>query len=256
MQTELGTKIKHFRKRNRLSQFDLEINIGASPGSLSRIENGEINPTKETLFKLAKELSLSTYEKEYLFGVTDQPATEEEVKAVLESLKELFSRRGVLAYVGDERGRLWGVSESFRKLLKITPEQVKEMSGDHLFRIVFDPKMGLFDRLDPEYSEELIRSLISRNLIWEMGYMQEDFWYKRAVEYIRSNPVSSRIYDELLATPPENFTDVDNRTVYFKVHGARIKMHFSKEPVPKFERFKVIQYFPNNAIINLLSKIL
>ncbi|MEO6729411.1 MAG: helix-turn-helix domain-containing protein [Candidatus Dojkabacteria bacterium] len=57
---ELGQKIRNFRKRANKSQMDLELEIGASPGSLSRIENGEVNPTKETLLKIGKALELST----------------------------------------------------------------------------------------------------------------------------------------------------------------------------------------------------
>ncbi len=256
MQTELGTKIKHFRKRNRLSQFDLEINIGASPGSLSRIENGEINPTKETLFKLAKELSLSTYEKEYLFGVTDQPATEEEVKAVLAEVSPFLNTRGVLAYVTDERGRIWGVSETFLKLLKVEKSRSAKLLGEHMFKILLDPEMGIADRLDPEHLEEIFYNIITRNLIWEMGHMKEDYWYKRAVEYIRMHPLASRVYDQIIANPPKDFNDMGNRTVYFKSHGIKIKMNFSKESIPKFERFKMIQYYPDNKVIRLLSKLL
>jgi len=72
---KLGQKIRNFRIRSGKSQMDLELEIGASAGSLSRIENGEVNPTKETLIKLINILNLSSFESASLFGfeMTDIP---------------------------------------------------------------------------------------------------------------------------------------------------------------------------------------
>ena len=48
----IGMEIRSFRKRAGISQMELEIAIGASGGMISRIENGTVNPTKETLLKI------------------------------------------------------------------------------------------------------------------------------------------------------------------------------------------------------------
>ncbi|MEO6729410.1 MAG: helix-turn-helix domain-containing protein [Candidatus Dojkabacteria bacterium] len=66
---KLGQKIRNFRKRANKSQMDLELEIGASPGSLSRIENGEVNPTKETLVKIIEVLKLQNIEAATLFNL-------------------------------------------------------------------------------------------------------------------------------------------------------------------------------------------
>jgi len=66
---ELGQKIKHYRQRSKYSQFELEYKIEASPGSISRIENGQINPTKETLSKIANAFELKPSEIADLLGV-------------------------------------------------------------------------------------------------------------------------------------------------------------------------------------------
>ena len=65
----IGQKIKQFRKRVGLSQFELELEIGDSSGSISRIENGKTNPTKETIIDIAYALKLSTFENASLFGI-------------------------------------------------------------------------------------------------------------------------------------------------------------------------------------------
>jgi transcriptional regulator with XRE-family HTH domain len=69
MTNNIGEKIRNFRKRSGISQFELELRIDASPGSISRIENGQINPTKETLIKIIDSLDLVGIEATSLFGV-------------------------------------------------------------------------------------------------------------------------------------------------------------------------------------------
>ena len=43
--------------------------IEASAGTISRIENGKVNPTKETLLTIAEELKLDSIETAYLLGI-------------------------------------------------------------------------------------------------------------------------------------------------------------------------------------------
>lgn len=69
LQLELGEKIRNFRKRAGLSQLDLEVLTNVSPGTISRIENGQVNPTKETLVKIAQALELGRVAVGELFGI-------------------------------------------------------------------------------------------------------------------------------------------------------------------------------------------
>lgn len=66
---DLGNKIRNFRLRAGLSQFKLEELIDASPGSVSRIENGEVNPTKETLVKIIEVLNIKSKDAALLFNL-------------------------------------------------------------------------------------------------------------------------------------------------------------------------------------------
>lgn len=63
-----GNKIKTLRKKAGITQLELELRINAAFGSISRIENGVTNPTKETLFLIAQALKLTLEETIYLFG--------------------------------------------------------------------------------------------------------------------------------------------------------------------------------------------
>jgi transcriptional regulator with XRE-family HTH domain len=65
----LGQKVRFFRKRKKISQLELELTISAAGGSISRIENDVVNPTKETLFEIAEAFKLTSHETAYLFGI-------------------------------------------------------------------------------------------------------------------------------------------------------------------------------------------
>jgi transcriptional regulator with XRE-family HTH domain len=88
----LGQKIKHFRERAGLSQLALEMEAGlASPGHLSRIENGKKNPEKETLIDIAYALKLNTFEIASLFGVDLS-----DINRLFEETTEILSTHNLL----------------------------------------------------------------------------------------------------------------------------------------------------------------
>lgn len=64
-----GYRIRYLRELRSTSQFQLEVNAKLAPGMLSRIENGKVNPTKETMWRVAKALNLALNECVYLFGL-------------------------------------------------------------------------------------------------------------------------------------------------------------------------------------------
>lgn len=71
----LGQKISNFRKRAGMSQLDLELEIGAGQGSISRIENDQVNPTKETIINIIKTLNLNAIESASLFNIDTRDFT-------------------------------------------------------------------------------------------------------------------------------------------------------------------------------------
>lgn len=66
-----GDKIRELRSKKGISQLDLEIKAGFCPGVVSRIETGKVNPSKETLAKIAVALGLSITECAKLFGLNE-----------------------------------------------------------------------------------------------------------------------------------------------------------------------------------------
>jgi len=88
----LGQKIRNFRKRAGMTQMDLELAVGMANGGISRIENGKVNPSKETLLKIGNILKLNSQEMGELFGIT----TKEEPK--LKVMKDILFI--ILEYLG------------------------------------------------------------------------------------------------------------------------------------------------------------
>jgi transcriptional regulator with XRE-family HTH domain len=66
-----GRKLRQLRLSRCISQMQLEIAADLSVGSISRMENNHINPTKETLFKIAGVLQLTSEEAVELFCIKE-----------------------------------------------------------------------------------------------------------------------------------------------------------------------------------------
>ena len=69
MKMSIGPQLKTYRVSRGVTQMELEVRANLSHGVISRIESDKINPRKETLIKIAKELELHNQEVANLFGI-------------------------------------------------------------------------------------------------------------------------------------------------------------------------------------------
>ncbi|MBN2015945.1 helix-turn-helix transcriptional regulator [Candidatus Dojkabacteria bacterium] len=65
----LGIKLRELRKESGLSQFQVENQTGMAAGSLSRIESGKINPSKETIKKISRAIGIEPKIEAELFDL-------------------------------------------------------------------------------------------------------------------------------------------------------------------------------------------
>lgn len=65
----IGEKLKFYRHEAMYPQKSVELRLKMSFGSLSKIESGQTNPTKETMKKLANLYELTLEQKIDLFGL-------------------------------------------------------------------------------------------------------------------------------------------------------------------------------------------
>jgi transcriptional regulator with XRE-family HTH domain len=95
----VGRKIKYFRVRANFSQLDLELALGAAQGSISRIESGKVNPTKETINHIASILGLNSREQAFLLVDNDGDIPREEIDNAILTVRSHFARSDVYAYL-------------------------------------------------------------------------------------------------------------------------------------------------------------
>lgn len=249
----LGRKLKYFRQRAKISQFKLEDQLGLSNGSLSRIENEMINPTKETMMKIITALKLSKLETDYLIGQIALPATIDEVNIARENIRKSFNTKGVIAYMVDDRSRVWYASKSFMKLIGIDQSTADKLYGESIIKLLLDKDIGIIKFISPSQIEKVLYDLFVRSIYWEMGFMVDDEHYLQAIEYVNSNPIASKVWKQVQIDKPKDINFIEHRTVTFKFFGIDIPLVYSVEPVIMNERFRIVQYTPTNAIVKLLK---
>lgn len=252
MSPQLGNRIKYFRKRSGMSQLELETLIGTSSGSLSRIENGEVNPTKETLDKIASALRLTLKQIVYLNGLQSELVSNHEIENAKVEVSTYFKKRGVLAYLIDDRWRMLAVSDYFIKLFDFNEFQVRKLIGQSLIRIIVDDSLGIAPYLKGKDYEDLLKYQFSR-FNQEIGFMQEDSIYKEALYYINKNNVAKKVWSHVNDNVITHTLDTAFATIY--INGVNIKLRIIRQFIHKNPRFEIIEYIPANPLIRMFSKL-
>lgn len=251
----LGEKLRYFRKRANLSQLTLETEIEASAGSISRIEKGIINPTKETVLNIAEALTLNDIEISYLIGKLAIPATLKEVDNAKAETYNHFQKKNFLAYLIDDRSRMWDLSTGFCHLLKLSDSEKKQLIGKTMPQIILDPSLGLRQYIETEDFADTVYYAFRRT--WdEMNFMKGDPWYEEILQWINSDSLVKQMWQEYYMKPDKTNVRTDkSRTVHFKYMGKEFKMLYTNEMIPKYPRFRVVSYKPTNFILKILSRL-
>lgn len=87
---EIGDRLRELRRSQRMSLRDLASSIGVSASALSQIENGAVNPSVDTLLRLADRLSVSVGA---LFA--DEPTVEADRTNPLNSVVRADARKRI-----------------------------------------------------------------------------------------------------------------------------------------------------------------
>lgn len=241
----IGARIRHFRRMKGFSQLQLEVAIGASPGSISRMENGVINPTKETLLKIAEILKLSSQHTSYILGVISQPTNTEEVKEVKEKLKLYLQDPDFIGYIADDRWRMIDISQGFATLLSLNEldfKKIKLRVENHtILELLLVEELGICQFLDPNYLPELIY-LQTLEYFHEVGsYMTNDIYFSSTMRAINQHPIASKVWSNLLNSNTKNYATID-RSVKFKLKSAHTLQYNRQTLYHINPRFEIIEY--------------
>lgn len=251
----LGKRIQFFRKRAGFSQFALETAINASSGMISRIESGKVNPSKETVQKIALECELSPLELDYLIGRTANAASAEEVNRSYQKVKEYMDKFSVFAYFTDERWRVFYFSKGFVKLMGASKEVVENLYGKTIVEILLDESLGV----KPLFNSYDYLELVKVQLAYykrENSYMQDDPSFIRSLKLIQSNGDILKYWNSLKIDDLGVFFEKDQRVVKFNIAGVEINMDYSRERLLDDVRFEVVEYTPLNKYLRAVQNLL
>lgn len=96
-------RVKSLRLQKNMSQSDLADKLGIGRSNMGHIENGRVEPTKESIVQLSDIFGVTT---DYLLGRTDTPQftakNERDVQKTLNELKEGLKNENSLAYLKND----------------------------------------------------------------------------------------------------------------------------------------------------------
>ena len=237
----LGTRIRNFRKRAMLSQLQLEILIDASPGYLSRVENGELNPTKETLKKISEVLELSDREQEYLYGKLFYPASEEEVKSAVDASQDHLSKEGTFAYLLDDRCRVLAISQTFYKVLGLSELFVNASLGKGLMEVILDERGKILELIDTSNPDNALTYSL-RKIYTDMGFMLDDEVFLETKKKILQNHITRDLWYQVESEGNMNYRPSEAMKVIFKLNGQSISMNYSLNTLLQRRRFDLVEF--------------
>ncbi len=233
----LGDKIRFFRKRLGWTQMQLELEINAAPGMISRIEVGQVNPTKETLHTISKNLKLNQREKAELFDFFSIFPSEDEVKAATEECKDYFARTDVYGYLLDEYGVMYAASLGFVNFFNLSMDESTSLMGKSIFEVILNNKLPIREFLDPKYipsilALELARRRVESNIeLYQRDTMNQ---LQRFPEFTQAWELSKTYKDELFSN--------SLKIAHFIINGQKVRFNFSREKLKNNPRFEIIEF--------------
>jgi transcriptional regulator with XRE-family HTH domain len=236
-QLTLGEKIRNFRKRAGMSQLDLEVAIDAATGSISRIESGKVNPTKETILQVGKVLNLKEKELEDLLEIRPLLPTPEEIQSAIVECKKFLDSQDVLAYLIDENAMLHAVSKGFINFLSLSPETLRSVIGKNILEVILDPQYGISQHLDQ--GKNLYTIILEIARITREASAPELI----PLEFIKSLPHGPEILKQAASVTDEEVFSAKKKQTFFLIDGQSIKYNYSRERLKYANRFELIDFF-------------
>ncbi len=255
--SKLGEKIKFFRQRAGLTQFNLELEIGLAQGAISRIESGKVNPTKETVFNIANILKLNNWELDYLIGKTQKPATKQEILQAQSYVKKYFSKPTTFAYMTDERSRVIAISKGFKIFAKIDKTKEKKLLLNLFPLMLLKDEFGIKQFIDETKYTEILKMAFARTFT-EMGFMRNDPYLVLIEKEIKRHKELNRIWKTFKENKEKSLPvrTLKSQIVHISYKGLKFKLMYHSEVLPINPRFCILDYRPNNILLKIVKKMI
>ena len=171
----LGRKIYVLREDRALSQTKLEVEAGLSFGTLSRIENGNINPTKETIIKIAQVLDLQDDEFNYLISLQKSSPDVKEVERVVGMVSDEIKDERIPAYLIDSKLRIWDWNKMILKIIGTDEVTAEKYRGFTCMRLLFFSEFNIRNRIPRDRLGKTIKQQVDTYKYLSNKYRNESF---------------------------------------------------------------------------------
>jgi len=242
MNNIIGERLKNFRMQKGLTQQKLELAIGASFGHISKVESGQINPTKETLLKIVEVLKLTEEEAVFLLGLNLDKVSKEEIQEVIKNTKEYLENSKYPSYLQDD---YFFVHSWNKKMLDL-------LGVNSLLATLFRGKNSLEMMLQPQF-----KKIMSKER-WEKLFQDDLVFFMKSVNYplFKHNKVLKEIlnildkypefkehWNKALARYSETIVCGEN-LIYFNRENKEVCYYMSVINLVRYPRFRIVEYIP------------
>lgn len=237
----LGRKLYAFREDRKLSQSRLEVEAGLSFGTISRIENGLVNPTKETLIKIGGILELDDSEFNFLLTGRRSTPTEKDVNYVIGKIRNLIDSSEFPAYLMDCEFRVWYWNDLVLKVLEIDKEKTEKYRGFSTVKILFHPEFNLSKKIPKRKLPSILKRQVDIYKQLVSKYKNEEFTSKEIRE-LRKNEMFKAAWDEVdVSEESPLFTDF-----YLNFGEQTLEIEIVNNFLNFDNRFILVRYYPKN----------
>lgn len=155
----IGRKIRIYREVRNRTQLSVETEAGLASGMLSRIENGTVNPTKETIVQIGESLTLSNDELADLFGIRNTLQNNQQIFKLIPSSQNTQLNTLLNKLYLDLLTRIDKDLKIVLKQISITKEDWEDYSSNYFSK-----------------ASEVVEKLISKKLISVLGVSYAVVW--------------------------------------------------------------------------------
>lgn len=237
----LGRRLYSFRKKRNMSQSGIEVEADLSFGTVSRIENGLINPTKETLHRIAKVIDLDDYEYYYLLNSRTSTPTQSEIDSVISEISWDLHNSPFPGYLIDCKYRLLDWNMLAVNMYQLDKDEVETWRGRSIMRIMFLDDVNIRAKIPKRHLVRIVKEQVCNYKYFVQQYKQEDF-INEDLKALRVDKDFNKAWQE--AIEPK-LTSVSNN-FYVKYDNHLLNMELNIKPLSNDFRFLMVKYYPQD----------
>ncbi|KKP70341.1 hypothetical protein A2X44_01355 [candidate division CPR3 bacterium GWF2_35_18] len=242
---QIGEKVQKFRISKGLTQQQLELEIGASNGHISKVESGQINPTKETLLKITKVLDLTDKQAMYLIGIQQDRVNSEEVKLAINETDSYLKLSKYPSFLEDDYLFIHNWNKKILNLFRVNSIFANMFKGRNMLEIMLQPQFK------KAMKKERWETLFLNDLVFFMRYTNYELSKNTKVttdliNYLTINYIEFHQYWIKAQEKYNNTNILSDNSIYFIKDVGEVCHYMSAINLVRYPRFRIVEYIPQN----------